>query len=206
MDSPCPPLLSKRERSRLSQVSALCTLCSCLSTSRLWGGHPVNTYPVGTRFGTPPALSTLCSLSTSGWWGGHPVNTYPVGTRFGTPPAPCTLSSVLRDSSCRQGPRIPTVGVRRSDKSPGDAMLGGGLYASSRPGFQPQVGSVAEVSRFSRGVGLETRPGPIYPMPRVDVASLVCALASLSVWWRHGEWAPFPGYPLAPRADCWHRA
>ena len=76
-------------------------------------------------------------------------------------------------------------------------MLGGGLYASARPGFQPQVGSVAEVSRFSRGVGVETKPGPIHPTPGMDVASLVCALASLSVWRRHGEWAPFPGYPLA---------
>ena len=77
-------------------------------------------------------------------------------------------------------------------------MLGGGLYASARPGFQPQVGSVAEVSRFSRGVGLETnRPRPIHPTPGMDMASLVCALASQSVWWRHGEWAPFPGYPLA---------
>ena len=55
----------------------------------------------------------------------------------------------------------------------------------------------AEVSRFSRGVGLETRPGPIHPTPGMDMAGLVCALASLSVWWRHGEWAPFPGYPLA---------
>ena len=63
--------------------------------------------------------------------------------------------------------------------------------------IQPQVGSVPEVSRFGRGVGLETRPGPIHPTPGMDVASLVCALASLSVWWRHGEWAPFPGYPLA---------
>ena len=76
-------------------------------------------------------------------------------------------------------------------------MLGGGLYASARSGFEPQVGSVAEVSRFSRGVGLETRPGPIHPTPVMDVASLVCAIASLSVWWRHGEWAPFPRYPLA---------
>ena len=128
VDSPCPPLLSKRERCRLSQVSALCKLCSCLSTSGWWGGHPVNTYPAGTRFGTPPALSTLCSLFTRGRWGGRPMNTYPVGTRFGTPPAPCTLSSVLRASSCHQGPRIPTVGVRRSDKTPRDAMLGGGLF------------------------------------------------------------------------------
>ena len=64
-------------------------------------------------------------------------------------------------------------------------MLGGGLYASARPGFQPQVGSVAEVSWFSRGIGLETRPGPIHPTPGMDVASLVCALASLSVCgWR----------------------
>ena len=47
------------------------------------------------------------------------------------------------------------------------------------------------------GVGLETRPGPTHPTPEMDVASLVCALASLSVWWRHREWAPFPGYPLA---------
>ena len=76
-------------------------------------------------------------------------------------------------------------------------MLGGGLYASARLGFQPQVGSVDEVSRFSRGVGLETRPGPIHPTPGMDLASLVCALASLSVWWRHGEWALFPGCPLA---------
>ena len=229
VDSLCPPLLSKRERRRLSQVSALCTLCSCLSASGWWGGHPVNTYLVGTRFGTPSALCPFCSLSTSGWWGGHPVNTYPVGTRFGKPPALCTLcspstsgkwgsrpmntyplgtrfgtplapwtlSSVLRNSSCHQGPCMPTVGVRQSNKSPRDAMLGRGLYASTRPGFQPQVGSVAEVSRCSRGVGLETRPGPIRPTPGMDVASLVFALASLSVWWRHGEWAPFPGYPLA---------
>ena len=76
-------------------------------------------------------------------------------------------------------------------------MLGGGLYASARLGVQPQVGSVAEVSRFSTDVGLETRPGPIHPTPGMGVASLVCALASLSVWWRHGEWAPFLGYPLA---------
>ena len=76
-------------------------------------------------------------------------------------------------------------------------MLGGGLYASARLGFQSQVGSVAEVSRFSKGIGLETRPGPIPPTPGMDVASLVCALASLSVWSRHREWAPFPGYPLA---------
>ena len=116
------------------------------------------------------------------------MNTCPEGTRFGTPPAPCTLSS---------GPQIPTAGVRRSDKSPRDAMLGGGLYVSARPGFQPQVGSIAEVSRFSRGVGLETKPGPIHPTPGMDMASLVCALASLSVWWRHGEWAPFSVYPLA---------
>ena len=94
MDSPCPPLLSKREHYHLSQVSALCTLCSCLSTSGWWGGHPVNTYPVGTRFGTPCGLCPFSSLSTSGWWGGYPVNTYPVGTRFGTPPALCTLSSL----------------------------------------------------------------------------------------------------------------
>ena len=94
VDSPCPPLLSKRERCHLSQVSALCTLCTCLSTRGWWGGHPVNTYPVGTRFGTPPALCPFSSLSTSGWWGGHPVNTYPVGTRFGTPPALCTLCSL----------------------------------------------------------------------------------------------------------------
>ena len=162
-----------------------------------WGGHPVNTYPVGTRFGTPSALCPFCSLSTSGRWGGRPMNTYPLGTRFGTPPAPCTLCSVLRDSSCHQGPPIPTVGVRRSNKSPRDAMLGSSLYASARPRFQPQVGSVAEVSRFSRGGGLETTSGPIHPTPRMDVVSLVCALASQSVWWRHGEWAPFPGYPLA---------
>ena len=93
VDSPCPHLLSKWERCRFSQVSALCTLCSCMSTSGWWGGHPVNTYPVGTRFGTPPALCTLSSLSTSGRWGSPPMNTYPVGTRFGTPLAPCTLSS-----------------------------------------------------------------------------------------------------------------
>ena len=160
------------------------------------------TYPVGTRFDTPSVLCPFCSLSTSGWWGGHPVNTYPVGTCLGTPRAPCTLSFVWHDSRCHQGPRKPTVGVRRSDKSPRDAMLGGGLYASARLGFQPQVGSVAEVSQLRRGVGLETRPSPIHPTPGMDVASLVCALASLSVWWRHGEWAPFPNYPLArARAD-----
>ena len=34
-------------------------------------------------------------------------------------------------------------------------MLGGGLYVSARPGFQPQVGSVAKVSWFSRGLGLD---------------------------------------------------
>ena len=61
-------------------------------------------------------------------------------------------------------------------------MLGGPLYESTRPGFQPQVGSVAEVSPFSRDVALETRPGPINPTPGIDVPSLVCALASLSVW------------------------
>ena len=43
------------------------------------------------------------------------------------------------------------------------------------------------------GVGLKTRPGPIHPTPGMDVASLVCALASLSVWWRHGEWVPLHG-------------
>ena len=95
VDSPCPPLLSQRERCHLSQVSALCTLCSCLSTGGWWGGHPVNTYPVGTCFGTPSALCPFSSLSTSRWWGGHPVDASPVGTRFGTPPALCTLSSLF---------------------------------------------------------------------------------------------------------------
>ena len=55
------PLLSKGERCRLSQVSTLCMLCSCLSTSGWWGGHPVNTYPVGTRF-TICALPVLLSI------------------------------------------------------------------------------------------------------------------------------------------------
>ena len=140
VDSPYPPLLSKRVRCRLSWVSALCTLCSCPSTSGWWGGHPVNTYPVGTRFGTPSALRLFCSLSTSGRWGGRPMNTYPVGTRFGTPPAPCTLRSVLRNSSCHQGPRIPTVGVQRSDKLPGDAMQGGASMRLLGQGSSPGLG------------------------------------------------------------------
>ena len=59
VDSLCPPLLSKRERCRHPQPPVLCTLCCRLSTSGWWGGHPVNTYPVGTRFGTPSALCTL---------------------------------------------------------------------------------------------------------------------------------------------------
>ena len=59
VDSPCPPLLSKREHCRHSQPPALCTLCSHLSTSGWWGGHPVNTHPMGTRFGTRSALYTF---------------------------------------------------------------------------------------------------------------------------------------------------
>ena len=54
----------------------------------------MNTYPVGTGFGTPSELCLFRSLSTSGWWGGHPVNTYPVETRFGTPPVLCMLCSL----------------------------------------------------------------------------------------------------------------
>jgi hypothetical protein len=72
--------------------------------------------------------------------------------------------------------------------------------ASMRPldlGPSPGLGLSPRYLRFSRGVGLETRPSPIHPMPGVNVASLVCDLASLSVWWRHGEWAPFPRCPLA---------
>ena len=59
VDSPCPPLLSKQERCQHSQPSVLCALCSRLPTSGWWGRCPVNTYPVGTRFGTPSALCTL---------------------------------------------------------------------------------------------------------------------------------------------------
>ena len=62
VDSPCPPLLSKRKCCHLSQVSALCTLCSCLSTSGWWGGHPVNTDPVGPLWYTTCALHALLSI------------------------------------------------------------------------------------------------------------------------------------------------
>ena len=44
---------------------------------------------------------------------------------------------------------------------------------------------------------METRPSPIHSMPGMNVAGLVCDLASLSVWWRHREWAPFPGCLVA---------
>ena len=63
-------------------------------------------------------------------------------------------------------------------------------------GSSPGLGLSPRYLWFSRGVGLETRPSPIHPTPGMNVASLVCDLASLSVQWRHGEWAPFPGYPL----------
>ena len=136
--------LSKRVRVHLSQPSALCMLYSCLSTSGWWGGHPMNTYPLGTRFGTPSALCTLsfrllpfCSsvlyypavcpvwsasmsvlylINLQRVVGRPPINTYPVGSRFGTPPALCTFCSrcafVLRISCCHQGLGIFTVGVR----------------------------------------------------------------------------------------------
>ena len=61
----------------------------------------------------------------------------------------------------------------------------------------PRLGLSPRYLRFSRGVGLETRPSPIHPTSGMNVASLVCDLASLSVWWRHGEWAPFPSCLLA---------
>ena len=61
----------------------------------------------------------------------------------------------------------------------------------------PGLGRSPRYLWFSRGVGLETRRSPIHSIPGMNVASLVCDLASLSVWWRHGEWAPFPGDLLA---------
>ena len=132
------------------------------------------------------------------------MNTYPVGTRFGTPPPPCTLSSFCAALAVTKVHEyLPSASDDQTSRLETPCWVGS-LYVSARPGFQAQVGSVAEVSRFGRGFGLETRPGPIHPTPGVDVARLVCALASLSVWWRHREWAPFPGYPLArARADRW---
>ena len=64
-------------------------------------------------------------------------------------------------------------------------------------GSSPGLGLSVRYLWFSRGIGLETKPSPIHPTPGMNAASLVCDLASLSVWWRHVEWAPFPGYLLA---------
>ena len=84
------------------------TTQSRLSKSRWWGGHPVHTYPVGTRCGTPYALCMLslrlllCALLPSPMPGvvcffliylhlleGCPaISTHPVGSCFRAPPTP----------------------------------------------------------------------------------------------------------------------
>ena len=49
----------------------------------------------------------------------------------------------------------------------------GGLYASAWLGIQPWVRSVAEVSRFASGVGLEAGSGCTSPTPGACVELLV---------------------------------
>ena len=76
-------------------------------------------------------------------------------------------------------------------------MVGGGLYASAWLGIQPWVGSVAEVSWFTRGVGFEDGSGSANPTPG--------ACVELPTWQLH----PYPcggdmgsGYPYP--ANRWH--
>ena len=133
---------SAQQGGTLAPLPTICALhaCSHLSTSGWWGGHPVNNYPVWTRFGTPSGLCTLsfrllpfcssvlnypavcpawsASLSVFSFIdlqrvvGRLPFNTYPVGSCFGILGY---LPSVSDDQTCRLV----------------DVLVGGGLYASA---------------------------------------------------------------------------